>query len=844
YNGDANANAIQRFARESKTYVKMGRVPADEQVYFISYYLDGRALDFYNQVVVPDEERWDLEKFFIELFEFCFPADFCNKQRKRLERCYQGPKDIAAHVAEWSEIWNTIGLEDTQEKVVRLFNSFTYVIQGEIYRKGYDPEESTWDEILKAAEQAEILLKLVSKNQDAGPSKRLFQSSQRTTSDMRLQGGPSRPLRGGFRGRGCGRGGRFNGAPHPREEILRTLSVGVPGKPERAGEQMSPQRRNEMLAKGLCFICSEAGHLARNCPKNNTVPSKKKGKPPGFSTHAVRLQSGSTSCDALYESMEVLETLHVGAILAGVEEGGESIPILETFSNSNESFDLISELCSNPDREDSPEPHVIGDFPEFMPALWYAQMCSSHLGLDSEEALKETRYLEEIGDAEVSAVQILLERRAYSEEDSIFTIEHEVWADGGDIKIAYHDQAMVLALPRSLLQDPAFNLSAWVNIATCDWWIKEPDAESEYESASRRLGDVLGSTVAALLDFFQPYPGDEQVPWSDDRRDAVRFCVLSPGGDALAIEDAFFDEVTVLPLNYIWQPLFHLIEWFARQHAMSLGFDRLFDRPEPAVEGEFVLHCGVAQIPTDGVKGFSRTVSMPRVTNRVVARPLVIVVRINGEPIRALVDSGSLGDLILSSVADQLRLNREELDDPITLQLAVQGSRSKINHSVEVKFSYQDITEKHSFYVANLSGYDMILGTAWLFQHKVSIGINPARVCIGSADAVPLQVVATARVFAGAAGLSNATLQSARDELLEYAKPICKTAAETGLPPFRAINHTIPLLDENKIYPWQPSRCPEALRPQWDKEHQTYLKAGRWEVSNSGNTCPMLLIPK
>jgi hypothetical protein len=46
YNGEPNANAIQRFARESKTYVKMGRVPEEQQVFFVSYYLDGKALDF------------------------------------------------------------------------------------------------------------------------------------------------------------------------------------------------------------------------------------------------------------------------------------------------------------------------------------------------------------------------------------------------------------------------------------------------------------------------------------------------------------------------------------------------------------------------------------------------------------------------------------------------------------------------------------------------------------------------------------------------------------------------------------------------------------------------------
>jgi hypothetical protein len=262
------------------------------------------------------------------------------------------------------------------------------------------------------------------------------------------------------------------------------------------------------------------------------------------------------------------------------------------------------------------------------------------------------------------------------------------------------------------------------------------------------------------------------------------------------------------------------------------------------LEGDFILHCNGVQIPADSVKGISRTASTPKLTNHTVARPLVIVVRVNGQPIRALVDSGSLGDLVSSSLVDQLWIRRQNLEDPLTLQLAVQGSCSKINHSVNVKFKYQDITEERTFLVANISGYDMILGTAWLFQHKVSIGLNPSRVCIGSAESVPLEGVATAKVFSGATGLKEDVLQAARDELMEYAKPICKSAEETGLPPFRAINHTIPLIDEEKILPWRPSRCPEALRSLWDEKRRVYLKNGRWEVSNTSNTAPMLLIPK
>jgi hypothetical protein len=85
-------------------------------------------------------------------------------------------------------------------------------------------------------------------------------------------------------------------------------------------------------------------------------------------------------------------------------------------------------------------------------------------------------------------------------------------------------------------------------------------------------------------------------------------------------------------------------------------FGDIFAEREPEVEGEFILYREGTQIPADGVKGISRTASMPRIFDRMVARPLVIVVRVNGEPVRALVDSGSLGDLVSTSLADQLRL--------------------------------------------------------------------------------------------------------------------------------------------------------------------------------------------
>jgi hypothetical protein len=139
--GDPDDNAFHRFVREGSAYVEMSRIPSRESFY-LSYFLGNKAQDFYNQVVVRDEAAYTLEKFFLELFKFCFPVDFRSKQRKRLSCYIQKKKTVVAHVAEFSQIYNTVGLIEGQEKVVKLWNSLHTDIRQEMYRKDLDPEIS------------------------------------------------------------------------------------------------------------------------------------------------------------------------------------------------------------------------------------------------------------------------------------------------------------------------------------------------------------------------------------------------------------------------------------------------------------------------------------------------------------------------------------------------------------------------------------------------------------------------------------------------------------------------------------------------------------------------------
>ncbi|KAI9573964.1 hypothetical protein HD554DRAFT_2202082 [Boletus coccyginus] len=143
-------------------------------------------------------------------------------------------------------------------------------------------------------------------------------------------------------------------------------------------------------------------------------------------------------------------------------------------------------------------------------------------------------------------------------------------------------------------------------------------------------------------------------------------------------------------------------------------------------------------------------------------KPIVIVIQLHEQPAR-------------------LGLKQIELAKPLTIPLAVQGSKSKINHGIK--------------------NYNLILRTPFLFQHWVP-------------SLLPLKGPQVQLLESQSSGLFEEQINIACHHLYELAKPLCTKASKTELPPLHAINHTIPIIDESKIYFWQPSQYLEALQPQ------------------------------
>ena len=197
---------------------------------------------------------------------------------------------------------------------------------------------------------------------------------------------------------------------------------------------------------------------------------------------------------------------------------------------------------------------------------------------------------------------------------------------------------------------------------------------------------------------------------------------------------------------------------------------------------------------------------------QMIPKPVIVVVYANGLPARALVDTGSLADFMSLNLVEQLKVKRIWLEKPLPIQLAVQGSHSRVNFGISVRFQYQGADYQRYFDVINLQNYDIILGTLFLYQHQVLVGLNSSRLIIGCKEPREMKGPQVSVLESRATEIYKENLEKVQEHLRELARPLCSQVGATALPPFCTINHSIPLIDESKIYPWQRSFTSSARR--------------------------------
>lgn len=100
------------------------------------------------------------------------------------------------------------------------------------------------------------------------------------------------------------------------------------------------------------------------------------------------------------------------------------------------------------------------------------------------------------------------------------------------------------------------------------------------------------------------------------------------------------------------------------------------------------------------------------------------------------------------------------------------------------------------------------------------------------------------KIIWAAAEVLDGRYEDLRRKIRAEVADLCQDPAQTALPPFRAVNHIIPIIDDTKVYSWRPSKCPDALKTLWQAKKEVYLRSGRWRIATGTNAIPMLILKK
>ena len=360
-----DAHAYHRFVKESEVYLWDGKVRCWHKVFVLLYYLAGKAHSFYTQKVSINEEEWTLPQFYTELFNYCFPINYQMQMRWALARCHQNDKSISEYTHELQELFNMIGNIPEQDKVIKFWNGMWPVIQKGPWQDNFNPEISTLEDVVNQAKIIKILESVAewpdcahNQSNKIGSSIGTHTSGQARTrtnaTDRSVWSVTFDALhKPGYRG--CGQGprrfhstGRFqdqsrtNHTPHlSNVQSVSKAWFSVQGRsttPHRFNSeqrpsstrtmttpQLSEKEQEELRAMGKCFNCKETGHLSQNCPKRNIVWSGSQ-QPPGTATFNLELEPMLGSDPDL--SVEVLESLPVGAVSCDIESQNDCTPLL------------------------------------------------------------------------------------------------------------------------------------------------------------------------------------------------------------------------------------------------------------------------------------------------------------------------------------------------------------------------------------------------------------------------------------------------------------------------------------------------------------------------------------
>ncbi|KIY54019.1 hypothetical protein FISHEDRAFT_29351, partial [Fistulina hepatica ATCC 64428] len=152
YNGEDDDEKFWQYVIEANQYIEDGEVPWYRQVDVAARHTSGRARQFYNQNVLTSNMQWRLDRWYQELFDYCFPVNYRETCRAKLRRCYQNGRDVRDYYYELNRYWNALGEIMAQARTIRFWEGLDGWLEEELICDDYDPDIHTLAEIYARAQ--------------------------------------------------------------------------------------------------------------------------------------------------------------------------------------------------------------------------------------------------------------------------------------------------------------------------------------------------------------------------------------------------------------------------------------------------------------------------------------------------------------------------------------------------------------------------------------------------------------------------------------------------------------------------------------------------------------------
>ena len=151
WDGTPDLDVYDTWKYNLTTWAELNGTPDYIMVKTMTYYITGKASQFFMNHVAKSKFTWTLENVYDGLFNYCFPEDFKTMLRDRLEFATQGSSRVRDYVRDIEQL--AARFSDVSEfQLVQIFwRGLNHYLRVGLVEKGLGPETTRLDKLVHKA---------------------------------------------------------------------------------------------------------------------------------------------------------------------------------------------------------------------------------------------------------------------------------------------------------------------------------------------------------------------------------------------------------------------------------------------------------------------------------------------------------------------------------------------------------------------------------------------------------------------------------------------------------------------------------------------------------------------